>query len=54
MFVHFRKRFSIESVGRINEKIVEPWITSPPVESDVVESDVLARISDGLARNGDR
>ena len=41
MFVHFRKRFSIESVGRINEKIVEPWIESPPVESDVVESDVV-------------
>jgi len=38
MFVHFRKRFSIELVGRINEKIVEPWIEPPPVESDVVES----------------
>ena len=37
MFVHFRKRFTIESVGRINEKIIEPWIESPPVESDVVE-----------------
>ena len=41
MFVHFRKRFTIESVGRINEKIVEPWIEHPPVESDVVESDVV-------------
>ena len=41
MFVYFRKRFSIESVGRINEKIVEPWIESPPVESDVVESNVV-------------
>lgn len=41
MFVHFRKRFTIESVGRINEKIVEPWIEPPPVESDVVESTEL-------------
>ena len=41
MFVYFRKRFTIESVGRINEKIVEPWIESPPVESDVVESTEL-------------
>lgn len=41
MFVHFRKRFSIESVGRINEKIVEPWIEYPSVESNVVESNVV-------------
>ena len=47
MFVHFRKRFSIGSVGRINEKIVEPWITSPPVESDVVESDVVESTETG-------
>ena len=47
MFVHFRKRFSIESVGRINEKIVEPWIESPPIESDVVESDVVEPTESG-------
>ena len=61
MFVHFRKRFTIESVGRINEKMVKPYLDQLSSKSEASESEAIdsemgkskAVESDGNESDGD-
>ena len=61
MFVHFRKRFTIESVGRINEKMVKPYLEQLSSKSEAGGAEAIdsemdkseADESDGDESDGD-